>query len=584
MDETKTNPISQRSIRVDDLLWRIRWILILLVLPLVWIESSALVFPVRLLAWLVFAILVNLIIGIILQFPQLANYLPLPTLIIDTLLFGSLPFTFITENNLLAHFVIFPAIIVAIRFGLRLGILIVALLSFALATQFFFSFENDGIRALTSTALPLVAMLLTAIFAAYLMQREREETVTHATQELHELRGAMAGAKLLYQTTDVLNLTTNYKHVLESMLEAGVKSLPESRREDGPPVGIAFLFDDQDPAQRLGVFASRNLSPRDEQLHLEGKAGIIAEAFQTGEPVVFDQINLDPELSQFAALQHCRSGVCYPLRAGVELYGAVILTSPAPRRPSQQHLELMQAFTNQAGVAFQNAKLYEISRKEQNRIIHDENEMRQKLARDLHDGPTQKIAGLVMQLDYIQRLIDSDPSEAKEELVHARQIAQQAVKEIRTALFVLRPLALESKGLSTAVAQLGERLRETEKIPIQVVPGDFGTDLDQNIASTVFAIIEEAVNNARKHGDGKPILVSLQRKENTLVAVIQDQGPGFDVEAIESSYDKRASLGLQNMRDRARLIDGNLTIISAPGHGTRVTLVVPLPQTARTQP
>lgn len=581
MDETKPKPIPQRSIRVDDLLWRIRWVLIFLVIPLIWIELRDWTIPARLLAWLAIAVVTNLIIGILLQFPEWAKFLPLPTLIADTLLFGILPFTIITENNLLAYFVIFPAIIVAVRFGFKLGIAVILLLALSLAAQFFLPLDS-GVRAPASTVLPLVVMLGTAIFTASIAQHEREESVKHATQELAELRGAMAGAKLLYQSTDMLNLTTNYKHVLESMLEAGVKGLPESRREDGPPVGIAFLFDEQDPAQRLGVFASRNLTPHDEQLRIAGKTGIIAESFQSGEPVVFDQIHLDPELSQFSALQHCRSGVCYPLRAGVELYGAVILTSPAPRRPSQQHLELMQAFTSQAGVAFQNAKLYEISRKEQNRIIHDENEMRQKLARDLHDGPTQKIAGLVMQLDYIQHLIDSNPAEAKEELARARQIAQQATKEIRTALFILRPLALESKGLSAAVAQLGERLRETEKIAIQVVPGDFGTELDQNIASTTFAIIEEAVNNARKHGDGKPILVSLQRKENTLVAVIQDQGPGFDVEATENSYDKRASLGLQNMRERARLIDGNLSIISAPGHGTRVTLVVPLPQTART--
>lgn len=583
MDETKPKPIPQRSIRVDDLLWRIRWVVIFLVLPLIWIELRDWGIPAHLLAWLAIAIVVNLIIGIILQFPEWAKFLPLPTLIADTLLFGILPFTVVTENNLLAYFVIFPAIIVAVRFGFKLGVAVILLLALSLAAQFFLPLENNRVRVPASTILPIVVMLGTAIFTAYIAQHEREESVKHATQELAELRGAMAGAKLLYQSTDMLNLTTNYKHVLESMLEAGVKGLPESRREDGLPVGIAFLFDEQDPAQRLGVFASRNLTLHDEQLHIEGKTGIIAESFRTGEPVVFDQIHLDPELSQFSALQRCRSGVCYPLRAGVELYGAVILTSPAPRRPSQQHLELMQAFTNQAGVAFQNAKLYEISRKEQNRIIHDENEMRQKLARDLHDGPTQKIAGLVMQLDYIQHLIDSNPAEAKEELAHARQIAQQATKEIRTALFILRPLALESKGLSAAVAQLGERLRETEKIPIQVVPGDFGTELDQNIASTTFAIIEEAVNNARKHGDGKPILVSLQRKENTMVAVIQDEGPGFDVEAVESAYDKRTSLGLQNMRERARLIDGNLNIISAPGQGTRVTLVVPLPQTARTR-
>jgi len=120
-------------------------------------------------------------------------------------------------------------------------------------------------------------------------------------------------------------------------------------------------------------------------------------------------------------------------------------------------------------------------------------------------------------------------------------------------------------------------LREVDKVPIQVVPGEFGPDLDQQIATTVFTIIEEAVGNARKYGKGSPIQVSLQRLENSLVAIVQDQGPGFDVEQTERSYEKQASLGIQNMRERAKLIDGNLTILSAPGHGTRITLVVPLP-------
>jgi two-component system sensor histidine kinase DegS len=136
---------------------------------------------------------------------------------------------------------------------------------------------------------------------------------------------------------------------------------------------------------------------------------------------------------------------------------------------------------------------------------------------------------------------------------------------------------LEREGLSTALEQLGQRLREVDNVPIQVVAGEFGPDLDQRIATTVFAIVEEAIGNAHKHGKGAPIQVSLQRQENSLVAIVQDQGPGFDLEQIEKAYDKRTSLGLQNMRERATLIDGNLTILSAPGHGTRITLVVPLP-------
>jgi signal transduction histidine kinase len=292
--------------------------------------------------------------------------------------------------------------------------------------------------------------------------------------------------------------------------------------------------------------------------------------------VVFDKVNLDPELTAYGALLRCRSGVCYPLQAGLDQYGVVVMATPAPRRPSAQHLELMRAFTSQAGIAFQNAKLYQSSRVEQDKIIHSENEMRQKLARDLHDGPTQKVAGLVMQLDYISQLLTRNPDEAKKELEKARGIAQQTVKEIRTALFTLRPLALETKGLSAALQQYGERLRETEKLAIKVEPGNFGSELDTNVAATVFAIIDEAVTNARKHTRRAPILVSAESRNNTLIAIVRDEGAGFNVDQVLGSYDNRSSLGLQNMRDRALLINGELRIESEPGKGTRITLIVPL--------
>lgn len=565
------------TMSVDALLFRIRWALILLVPPIIWLDAGGIILPSSLLLWLALGALANLFIGLALQFSPAAKFLPIPTLIVDTLLFGVLPYLAITESNLLAYFSIFPAIIAAIRFWARGSILIATLLSISLGIHFFLPLSTATPRTLLSTALPIIVLDGLTILTGYLTHHERAAAIKRAAGELDELRGAMAGAHLLYQTSDWLNLSANYKPVLESMLEAGVKGFPQARHEDGLPVGLALFFDEQDPQMRLRVVAARGIDVRDEKTRAEGKRGIIAKAFETGDAVIFDRVDQDPELGVFRALHLCRCGVCYPLRAGMELYGAVILATPAPRRPSAQHLELMHAFTSQAGIALQNAALYQKSRQEQDRIIRDDIETRQKLARDLHDGPTQKIAGLAMQLDYIAKLIDQNPGEAKAELEKARATAQQTAKEIRTALFSLRPLSLESEGLSAALEQLGQRLREVENVPIQVVPGEFSTDLDQQVATTVFAIVEEAVGNARKHGKGMPIQVSLQRQEHSLVAIIQDQGPGFDVEATEKSYDKRSSLGLQNMRERAKLIDGNLTILSALGHGTRVTLVVPLP-------
>lgn len=570
-----TFPLS--AIAVDRVLFQLRWILLLLVLPTIWLDAGAITLSTPLVLWIVIGVLFNSLVGLLLRLPVLAKFLPLPSLIVDTLLFGSLPYLAITESNLLAYFAIFPVSVAAVRFWALGALIVAALISISLGVHFFLPLHGATPRALLSTALPIIVIDSLAILIGYLTHHEKVAAVQQAAGELDQLRDAVAGAQLLYQTSDWLSSSANYKPILESMLDAGVKGLPQARREDGVPIGLVLVFDEQDPQMRLRVAAARGIDIRDEKTRIEGKRGIVAQALMSGEEVVFERVDQDPELGLFRALQLCRCGVCYPLRAGLDLYGVVVLATPAPRLPSPQHLELMQAFTRQAGIAFQNAALYQKSRQEQDRIIQDDIKMRQKLARDLHDGPTQKVSSLAMQLEYITKLIDTNPAEAKAELAKAQATAQQTVKEMRTALFMLRPLSLEKEGLSVALEQLGQRLREVDNVPIQVVPGDFGTELDPHIATTVFAIIEEAINNARKHGKGAPIQVSLQRQNNSLVAIVQDQGPGFDLDAVEKSYGQRASLGLQNMHERAKLIDGNLNILSAIGHGTRVTLVVPLP-------
>jgi signal transduction histidine kinase len=230
---------------------------------------------------------------------------------------------------------------------------------------------------------------------------------------------------------------------------------------------------------------------------------------------------------------------------------------------------LLDALTAERQASMELARAYDTT-------LNVASEMRQKLARDLHDGPTQKIAGLVMQLYYINQLVSRNPEEAKRELENARATAQQTVEEIRTTLFTLRPLVLESKGLSAALQQYGERLRKMEKVLITVEPGDFGNELDVNVAATIFAIIEEAVSNARKHAANAPIHVCVEKPANTLVATVRDEGPGFSVDQVIGSYDRGAHLGLQNMRDRARMVNGELRIDSAPGKGTHITLTVPL--------
>lgn len=563
--------------RVEQYLFRVRWLLLLLVIPVAWIDRTGASLSLAIEIWIGTVAIGNCIIGLAIHFsPAPSTRFAAVAFAFDVIAFGILPHLTNSIANLLAFFLIYPALVGAVRFGPHVGLIVAGLLALPIELRALIPWYGQPSWNALSSGLPVAALLTSTALAGYLAQHEREAALKQAAAELDDLRRAMAGARLLYQTADALSTTTSYTPVLEAMLEAGVRGLPASRREDGMPVGMALLFDEQE--KRLKVAASRHVDRRDSETRIDGRKGIVAEALQSGNAIVFDKVGEDPELCSYDALTRCHSGVCYPLQAGLEQYGVVVLATPAPRRPSDQHLELMRAFTNQAALALQNAKLYQNLRIEHDQILHNESEMRQKLARDLHDGPTQKVAALVMQLDYIERLMDKNPAEAKLEIAKARATAQQTVKEIRTSLFCLRPLVLETKGLSAALEQYCERLREAENLPITIDAGNFGQELDGNVAATVFAIIDEAVNNARKHANGAPVMVRVSRQGFSLVATITDQGPGFNVAKVIDSYSQGSSLGLQNMRDRAHLIDADLRIDSKPGAGTCVTCAVRDPE------
>lgn len=144
-------------------------------------------------------------------------------------------------------------------------------------------------------------------------------------------------------------------------------------------------------------------------------------------------------------------------------------------------------------------------------------------------------------------------------------------------LFTLRPVILETEGLVAALIQYAENLQESDDLPVQIEAAGFDADLDLEVEGVVFAILEEAIHNARKHAQASSIWVRLRVEGDLLVAEVVDDGRGFDVEAVETSYGSSGSLGMLNLKERAVLIGGTVNVESAKGQGTRVTLLVPVP-------
>lgn len=242
-------------------------------------------------------------------------------------------------------------------------------------------------------------------------------------------------------------------------------------------------------------------------------------------------------------------------------------------------LDLMGTLAAQAATAVANAQLYRRLRRERDRIIQTQEDERKRLGRNLHDGPAQRLAQIVMSLDFAEQLATREPQRLPQELRTIREQAQSTTREIRDFLFDLRPLVLDSEtgGLVAALTHFLERFRDGPGPQMHLI-AEYPERLGHNAELTVFAIIQEAVNNVLKHSTAQNCWIELSEPPEKFIATIRDDGAGFDVQKIRSEYESRGSWGLLSMLERAALIDGRLQVISQPGKGAVVSLEMPRPR------
>jgi len=333
---------------------------------------------------------------------------------------------------------------------------------------------------------------------------------------------------------------------------------------------------------QLRVGSARRFTSADMRAALEGNEGILRKVFDDGEPILSRDIGYDPELGRLIALRACTSAYCFPLRSGFNVYGAMLYAHPDPDYFTPVRRDMLDIIGRQAVVAIQNARLYQDLVEEKERMIEVHEEARKKLARDLHDGPTQSVAAMAMRLNIARRILERDPEKAGEELVKIEELAHRTSKEIRHMLFTLRPLILESQGLTAALKAMADKMRETfgQHVVVDISP-EIESQLDIGKQGVVFYIMEEAVTNARKHASATNIWVRLRPMEQGMAVLeVEDDGVGFDVNAVSRAYDKRSSLGMINLRERAELVNGILNLQSTPGKGTKVSVYLPLTEEA----
>jgi signal transduction histidine kinase len=583
-------PISKSArehFQVDWLISNLRWLLLVSVALVTFLDTfsspsgffdAASILPQIVL--LTVAALYNLFIMLLLLYGILPRAIPVTTLLVDTIL--TIGFVIVSGGltSPLLFFALFPILTATLRFpwvvSLLVAVVVVAscgLVGYAIAPP-----GTTWSDLLPFAARSLILMLTALIGGLVGAQMKRIIARTRRLEEeaeLHRLRAAQEHSRVIFELASMLSATLNYGKVLNAVLEVGEAGMRELGRPNSAHVSMVMLFGHND----LRIVASRHLPPRDQNVVFQGKSGILARALATAEAVIADNPAADLELGQLIMMHSCQQAIVVPLRAGFENFGVVVFGSPQPNTYTEDHQELLIAICNQAIVALQNAQLYQSLMEEKERIVEVEEDARKKLARDLHDGPTQSIAAIAMRLNYLRMSLDRerDLRQTTEELVRIEELARRTTKEIRHMLFTLRPLILETQGLQATLEQYISKLAETDPTPIHLeATPEVDQLLDQNAQGVSFYIIEEAISNARKHAKAENIWVRLCIEDSKFVVEVEDDGCGFDVDAVQVRYDERDSLGMITMHERAELIGGKLTIASAPGEGTRIRLAVPL--------
>jgi PAS domain S-box-containing protein len=208
-------------------------------------------------------------------------------------------------------------------------------------------------------------------------------------------------------------------------------------------------------------------------------------------------------------------------------------------------------------------------------ILEGQEEERKRLAMDIHDGIGQMLTSLKFQIESIDVRNDVDAGRKLEEI---QQLINEVIKEVRRVTFNLKPTVLGDYGLQAGLNVFIREIGKLTNIELSyVVESDITHRLPQKTENNIFRIVQEAINNAIKYSETNKIEVRLKQTESDIVIAIKDDGKGFNEKIVEArSLNIESGRGFFNMYERTEYISGHLDIKSAPGHGTLVTLTVPV--------
>jgi signal transduction histidine kinase len=397
--------------------------------------------------------------------------------------------------------------------------------------------------------------------AAQTVALEAERRVQHETTQLNkQLQEAVNELSVLFEMSRILASTLD----LQTLLDQAV-----TRVVDLLPARAAMIVLDAPSSATIAASVGFESNEQDSQVKAAQVIGWDAmAAAEAGPPDVY--------------VDNDRRMTAVPLQAKRGLIGSLVICHQ-DMVSFESKRSLLLTLGQELAIAIENARLYhQVQEREVllgdllRRAVEAQEEERKRIARELHDGIGQVFTALALGLSGVEETMPRDPMLAREQIGNLKELSMRTMTEMRHLVSDLRPAQLDDLGLVPALHWLADEVHDRLRIDVRVQVTGQRHRLAPEIETVLFRITQEALTNVAKHAHAQQAIVQLTFCNGQVELDVQDNGVGMKPEQVNLRQARHQGWGLAGIQERAALVGGTFDIDSAPGHGTRLTVHIPL--------
>ncbi len=342
----------------------------------------------------------------------------------------------------------------------------------------------------------------------------------------------------------------------------------------GAEGGVIALLDEERNVIRYPYV--HHLPPELAEVTVSKGGGLSGQVMVTGQPTIIDNYQVYSHAIPEFVDAGLNSVLIVPIVSGDRVFGALsVLSIDEAEAFSEREVAILTAIGRQAGIAIENAYLYENMRYYARQITQAQESERTRIAREIHDDTIQSLIALSRHLEALATSDGRSSEEIASDVAALQRATGEIIQRVRRFSQDLRPSILDDLGLLPTLEELTAKINREDDLRAELRVKGAQRRLSSEMELTLFRIAQEALNNVTKHAEATEVVTTVELTDGAVRLMVEDNGKGFDPPSLTDHPGTGGNLGLIGMHERARLLGGSLSVHSRPGEGTTVLVNVP---------